>query len=156
MAQSGSKLKREFSAGGIVFNNKGQVLLIQNASIKDHKIQYWGFPKGNIEPGQTSRDAALREVQEEGGIKAQIVDKVGDAKYVYTRDGNRIFKVVTIYLMKYKFGDLRDHDHEVLDAKWFNPEEALRILSFSHDKQLLRKAREMLDRSPFNELRASK
>lgn len=156
MAQASSKLKREFSSGGIVFNKKGQVILIHNASIKDQKIKYWGFPKGNIEPGQTSRDAAIREVQEEGGITAEIVDKVGDVKYVYTRGGQRIFKVVTIYLMQYKSGDPKDHDHEVLDAKWFLPQEAYKVLSFSHDKQLLQKAVEMVDSSPFDELRASK
>lgn len=156
MAQASSKLKREFSSGGIVLRlaplaqdksskSKLEVLLIQNASIKDHKINYWGFPKGNIEPGQTSRDAAIREVQEEGGVTAEIVDKIGDAKYVYTRDGNRIFKVVTIYLMKYQSGNPENHDDEVLDAKWFNPEEALKTLSFARDRELLQKALEMLE-----------
>ena len=85
-------MKREFSAGGIVVNNKGQVLLIQNVSIKDHKINYWGFPKGHIEEGESSKDAAIREVEEEGGVKAVVITKLGDTKYVYVRNGEKIFK----------------------------------------------------------------
>lgn len=136
-------LKREFSAGGIVFNGKGQVLLIQTESTKDHETKYWGFPKGHIEEGQTTKDAALREVHEEGGVIAEIISKIGDMRYVYTRDGQRIFKVVVIYLMRYKSGDPKDHDHEVLEAQWFALEDALQKLSFAQDKKLLEKAFEM-------------
>lgn len=144
MAQASSKLIREFSSGGIVFNEKGQVLLIQNASLKDHKINYWGFPKGHIDPGQTSRDAAIREVLEETGVQAEIVEKVGDTRYVYTRDGNRIFKVVVIFKMKYISGEPTPQEGEILDARWFSPEVALKTLSFSRDRELLQKALEML------------
>src|SRR3989344_8105635 len=111
-------MKREFSAGGIVVNNKGQVLLIQNVSIKDHKINYWGFPKGHIEEGESSKDAAIREVEEEGGVKAVVITKLGDTKYVYVRNGEKIFKIVSTYLMKYLSGDPKDHDHEVIEANW--------------------------------------
>ncbi len=144
-------MKREFSAGGIVFNNQGQVLITQNSG--NH---YWGFPKGHIEKGQTSKEAALREVKEEGGIEAEILAKVGDSKYVYVfkpeykvhnlkdpQVGEKIFKVVTIYLMKYLSGDTKDHDFEVSEAKFVSPEEALETLSFSADRTLLKKALEM-------------
>lgn len=158
-------MKREFSAGGIVFktvrsqgsggsqvlNNKGQVLITQHSS--NH---YWGFPKGIIDPGQTSKEAAVREVREEGGIEAEIVDKVGDSKYTYVwkegykthnlespKTGEKIFKIVTIYLMKYLSGDPKDHDWEVSEAKFVEPNEALKTLSFSQDKQHLKKAIEM-------------
>lgn len=125
-------MKREFSAGGIVFNNKGQLLLTQHSS--NH---YWGFPKGRIDPGQTSKETAIREVKEEGGVVAEIVEKVGESKYMYTLNSEQIFKVVTIYLMKYKSGDPKDHDWEVSEAGWFGPEEALKKLTFSQDKNLL-------------------
>lgn len=128
-------MKREFSAGGIVFNNKGQVLLVENSSNK-----YWGFPKGLIEKGQNSQRAALREVKEEGGVEAEILEKIGDSKYVYTRDGERIFKVVTIFMMKYVSGDTKDHDYEISEAEWFEPEEALEKLSFTTDKSFLKRA----------------
>ena len=132
-------MKREFSAGGIVFNNKGQVLLTQHSQNKS-----WGFPKGLIDPGQTSKEAAVREVKEEGGVEAEIVNKVGYSKYVYTWDGEKIFKVVTMFLMKYISGDPKDHDFEVMDSGWFTPEEALKKLSFPNDKTLLKKAIDIL------------
>lgn len=143
-------MKREFSAGGIVFNNKGQVLLTKHSQNK-----HWSFPKGHIDPGQTSEQAAVREVREEGGIKAEIVDKVSYSKYVYTLNGparnasqsdaggEKIFKVVTYFLMKYLSGDVSDHDWEVEEAGWYFPGAALKQLSFSQDKVLLKKAIEI-------------
>lgn len=133
-------MKREFSSGGIVVNKKGQVLLTQHSSNK-----YWGFPKGNIKTGESMRDTALREVKEEAGVEAEIVDKVGDSKYIYSLKGEKIFKVVTIFLMRYISGDPKDHDWEVSEAGWFTPNEVLKKLSFSADKQLLQKALELRD-----------
>ena len=127
-------MKREFSAGGIVFNSKGQVLLTKHSQNK-----HWSFPKGLIDPGQTSEEAALREVREEGGVKAEIIDKVGYSKYVYTMQGEKIFKVVTYFLMEYVSGNPEDHDWEVEEAGWYEVEDALRQLTFSQDKDLLRK-----------------
>lgn len=128
-------MKREFSAGGIVFNNKGQVLLTKHSQNK-----HWSFPKGLIDPGQTPEQAAIREVKEEGGVEAEIVDKVGHNKYVYTLNGEKIFKVVTYFLMRYKSGHPKDHDWEVSDAGWYEVEDALKQLTFSQDKTLLKKA----------------
>lgn len=131
-------MKREFSAGGIVFNNKNQVLLTKHSQNK-----HWSFPKGLIDPGQTPQQAAVREVREEGGVEAEITAKIGYNKYVYTLNGEKIFKVVTYFLMKYKGGDPKDHDWEVEEAGWYTPEDALKQLTFSQDKQLLKKALEI-------------
>ena len=126
-----SKYKREFSAGGIVFN-KGKVLITQHS--QNH---HWSFPKGLIDPGHTTKEAALREVREEGGVEAEILGKIGQSKYIYTLNNEKIFKVVTLFLMKYKSGDPKDHDWEVGEAGWYEPEEALKTLTFSQDKDLL-------------------
>lgn len=131
-------MKREFSAGGIVFNDKGQVLLTKHS--QNH---HWSFPKGLIDPGQTPREAAVREVKEEGGVKAEILDKVGYSKYIYTLNKEKIFKIVTYFLMKYVSGDPKDHDWEMEEAGWYEPDEALKQLTFSQDKQLLKKALEI-------------
>lgn len=135
-------MKREFSAGGIVFNNLGQVLLINNAAMRDPKKSYWGFPKGHIDPGEKSEDAALREVEEETGIKAEIIKKLGDNGYVYQRDGEKVFKLVIIFLMKYVSGEVKYQQEELLDAKWVSIEEALGKLSFKKDVEFLKKALE--------------
>ena len=136
-------MKREFSAGGIVFNSQHQVLLINNAAMKDPKKSYWGFPKGNIEEKESSKDAAIREVKEETGIEAEIVEKLGDHKYVFTFEGEKIFKVVILFLMQAKNGEIKIQQAELLGAEWFDSEEALQKLSFSADKTLLKKALEL-------------
>lgn len=145
-------MKREFSAGGIVFNSESKVLLTKHS--QNH---HWGFPKGLIDPGQTSRqrrgssakgetakETAIREVKEEGGVEAEIVEKVGASKYFYVFKGEKIFKIVTYFLMKYLSGDPKNHDWEMEDAGWFEVEEALKTLSFSRDKELLEVALEMV------------
>jgi len=143
-------MKKEFSAGGIVFNSKEQVLLTKHSQNK-----HWSFPKGLIDPGQTVEEAALREVREEGGVNAEVLGRVGYSKYVYTLSGTKssssaytfnnekIFKVVTYFLMKYLSGDPKDHDFEVEEAGWYEPEEALKQLTFSQDRVLFKKALEM-------------
>lgn len=137
------KMKREFSAGGIVFNDQGQVLLIRNASMPDPTRSYWGFPKGHLDRGESSKEAALREILEEVGIKAEIVEKVGDSKYVFEWQGEKTFKVVTIFLMQTKSDQIMIQEDEIAEANWFDPEEALKKISFSNDKQLLKKALEL-------------
>ncbi len=133
-------MKREFSAGGIVFNDKGQVLVTQHS--QNH---HWSFPKGLLDhPGQTLEESALREVKEEGGIEAEILGKVGYSKYVYSFNGEKVFKIVTYFLMRYLSGDPKDHDWEVSEANWYNPEDALKQLTFSQDKELLKKAVDLL------------
>lgn len=131
-------MKREFSAGGIVFNNEGKVLITKHS--QNH---HWGFPKGWIDEGESLEETAIREVREEGGVEAEIIDKAGYTKYMHTFNGEKIFKVVTYFLMKYISGDPKDHDWEMEDAGWFEVEEALKTLSFARDKDLLNKALEM-------------
>lgn len=137
-------MKREFSSGGIVFNSKGQVLLINNAALKDPTKSYWGFPKGHLNPGESSKQAALREIKEETALETEIISKVGDSKYTFTLGNEKIFKVVTIFLMKHLSGDIKIQAAELLDAKWFTPAEAFQKLSFSNDKTLLKKALQLL------------
>ncbi len=133
-------MKREFSAGGIIFNNKGEVLLIHNMAMRDPQKSYWGFPKGHIDPKESSKEAAIREVREEVGLEVEVIEKIGDSKYVFTHSGEKIFKVVIMFLMKVIAGELKIQTEELLDAKWFPPTEALEKLSFSKDKELLKEA----------------
>lgn len=135
-------MKREFSAGGIVLNN-GKVLMIKNAALKDPTKAYWGFPKGHIDPREKSDAAALREIREETQIEAEIVTKLGDSQYVFTRSGEKVFKVVVYYLLKYVSGEIKPQELEVLEVKWFDPEEAMELLSFKKDKEFLEKALKM-------------
>ncbi len=135
---------RQFSAGAVVFRD-GKVLLIKNKSIKGKKVTFWGFPKGHIDKGESSKDAALRELKEETGIEAEIIRKAGDSKYMFTLSGEKIFKVVVVFLMKYKSGEAKPQLEEIDEVLWLKPEEALNKLSFKNDKILLQKAIEQLN-----------
>ena len=135
-------MKREYSAGGIVLHD-GKVLLIKNAALRDPKKAYWGFPKGHINPGESSRDAAVREIKEETKIQAEIVSKLGESQYVFSRSGERIVKHVDYYLLRYKSGDVEAQELEVLEVKWFDPKEALELLSFKKDQDFLKQALRM-------------
>ena len=135
-------MKREFSAGGIVFNNKGQILLINNAALRDPQKSYWGFPKGHIQEGEKSQDAAVREVEEETGLDVKVLEKIGDSKYVFTMEGEKIFKVVVMFLMKAMNEEIKIQTEELLAADWFNPEEARDKISFTKDRELLKQALE--------------
>ncbi len=138
-------MRREFSAGGIVLrqaqdkfsNNKWEVLLIHNMAMRDPKKSYWGFPKGHIDKGESSKDAAIREVKEEVGLEVEIIEKIGESKYVFTKDREKVFKAVAMFLMKASDGEVKVLEEELMDAQWFSPVDALEKLSFKQDKDLL-------------------
>lgn len=137
-------MTREFSAGGIVLK-EGQVLLIKNAALRDPKKAYWGFPKGHINSGEKSEAAAVREIKEETDIEAKVVKKLGDSRYIFTKDGEKVFKVVVYFLLRYVSGEPKPQDLEVLELNWYDPEEALKLLSFKKDKEMLEQALEIVN-----------
>lgn len=139
-------MKREFSAGGIVFNKQNQILLINNAAMRDPTKSYWGFPKGHLDLGETSKQAAIREVKEETNLDVEILNKVGQSQYVFTLNSEKIFKVVTMFLMKAIGGELKHQESELLDIGWFDYDAALERISFPKDKQLLKHAWEIMNR----------
>jgi 8-oxo-dGTP pyrophosphatase MutT (NUDIX family) len=109
------------------------------------------LPKGLVDPGEKALEAALREVREETGITAALVTKLADIKYVYVRswgDGERVFKVVSFYLLRYESGRIDDVSEEmrieVACAKWIRLEDAPKLLAYRGEKQMARKALEYL------------
>ena len=104
----------------------------------------WALPKGNIGPDEKPEAAALREVAEETGVEARPVTKLGDVRYVYTWDGERIFKVVSFYLFRYRRGRLGDiapeQRVEVAEARWLPLEEAPRLLAYRGEREMAEKA----------------
>lgn len=96
------------------------------------------LPKGHPEPGESSQEAALREVREETGLEATPVEKLGDVRYWYSREGERVLKVVSFFLLRYRSGRLEDHDHEVEEALWIPLEEAPSRLAYRGEKDMVR------------------
>lgn len=131
---------REFSAGGVVSKN-GKWLIIRPAGTKR-----WQFPKGKIDKDESSKGTALREVEEEGGVKVEIIEKIGDSQYFFVLKGKKIFKTVTFYLMEHLGDTKKGHDWEVEEAIFVPYKEAFERLSFKEDKEILKKAKSVLDR----------
>ena len=108
------------------------------------KQPVWALPKGIIDPGEKPEETALREVAEETGVEARLVTKLGDVRYVYTWDGERVFKVVSFYLFRYRRGRLGEiapeQKIEVADARWFPLEDAPRVLAYKGEREMAEKA----------------
>lgn len=146
MPDQNKQWKREISAGGVVFkqqNNQAFILLIKPSGKTHNKDKAWTFPKGLID-NQKPEDAAVREVKEEGGVEAKIIEKLGSVKYTYKWEGENIFKIVTWFLMEYLSGDPANHDFEVAFAGWFELSEAEKMLSYKTDKEIFEKAKQAL------------
>ncbi len=128
-------MKREFSAGGIVFNKPKSLWLICRHS--QHKG--WVFPKGLIGDtveNESKENTAVREVKEETGVDATIIHSEPIiVKYWYQYKGEKIFKTVYFFLMEEIGGDITQHDHEMMDVKWATEEEVKKILTYQNDRK---------------------
>jgi 8-oxo-dGTP diphosphatase len=101
-----------------------------------------------IARGERPEATALREVEEETGARGRLDGKLGDVRYVYTWAGDRVFKVVTFYLVRYSGGRLGDiaeeHAHEVAEVRWLPLEDAPRLLAYDGEREMARQALERL------------
>ena len=110
------------------------------------------LPKGLLDLGEKPLEAALREVREETGVTAVPLTKLGDSKYAYVRswgDGERVFKIVSFYLLRYESGRIdnltEDMRIEVAHAQWIRLEDAPKLLAYGGEKQMARKALQYLE-----------
>jgi|HubBroStandDraft_3_1064219.scaffolds.fasta_scaffold51582_3 8-oxo-dGTP pyrophosphatase MutT (NUDIX family) len=130
---------REVSAGGVVVH-EGNVLVIvptRRAADGSHVL---GLPKGHLDKGETTVQAAAREVREETGVTAELVQELGEVRYWYVRERHRIAKSVHFFLFHYVSGDLADHDDEVLEARWMGFAEAQKALSYPGERDMVARA----------------
>lgn len=113
------------------------------------------LPKGLVDPGEKSAETALREVYEETGLTAELIAKLADIKYVYSRswgDGQRVFKIVSFYLMRYSSGRINqiapEMRIEVARARWIALEDAPKLLAYKGEKQMAQRALEYVIAHP--------
>lgn len=160
---------REFSAGGVVLRKRegawwmaaielpyeSERLADQSGRALKRAKPVLALPKGLVDPGEKPLETAVREVYEETGVTADLVAKLADIKYVYTRswgDGGRVFKIVTFYLMQYRSGRIDDIAPEmrieVARARWVRLEEAQRLLAYKGEKQMVQRTLEYVGKHP--------
>jgi 8-oxo-dGTP pyrophosphatase MutT (NUDIX family) len=137
-------MKREFSAGAVLvrrLSGRWHVAAIQPAG-KPPGV--WALPKGRIDEGERGEQTALREVLEETGAGGRSLGKLGDVRYVFTWDGERIFKVVSFFLVRYGSGRLGDvlpeYRHEIADVRWLPLDEAPRLLAYAGEREMAARA----------------
>jgi 8-oxo-dGTP pyrophosphatase MutT (NUDIX family) len=134
----------ELSAGGVVLRQEPVgVALVKVRSA--HGEERWVLPKGLVEAREPLSDAALREVAEETGLQAEIAGTLGDVEYWFIQDGVRHHKRVRFFLMTMTGGHVSDHDREVEEAELFAPQEALTMLAYDTEREIVQRALETTD-----------
>lgn len=141
-------MKREFSAGGVVVREASSGWEV--AVITPRGKTVTALPKGHIDQGETAELAAQREVREETGLTGELVEKLGEVKYVYRFGGRPIDKLVSFFLFRAVSGEI-DALHpemrkEVERARWVPLAEAPQTLTYSGEQDMARKALEVLSR----------
>ena len=128
---------REFSAGGVVLRQMQGRPFVAVVRVRDEIL---ALPKGHPDAGESSAAAARREVREETGVEAEPVEKLGDIRYWYARDGERVMKIVSFFLFRYRSGSIADHDHEVEEALWIPLEDAPERLAYKGEREMAESA----------------
>lgn len=135
------KTRFEHSAGGVVIRGSpGQEEVVLASRRNRAGKLVWGLPKGVVEPGEQADSTALREVQEETGLAAEIDQPLGDITYWYVWEGERIRKKVTFFLMRAVGGDTSRHDQEMEEVRWYPLPEALDRAGYASERDVIRRA----------------
>jgi len=130
-------MQREFSAGGVVVRNfRGRPF----AAAVAPRRGVLALPKGHPDGDESMAEAAAREVREETGLDADLVEKLDDVRYWYTLHGERVLKVVSFYLFRYRSGRIADHDREVEYVEWVPLDELADRLSYRGEQAIARAA----------------
>ena len=137
-------MRREFSAGAVLVRRLRGSWMVAAIRPGGKPAGVWALPKGQIEPGETGEETALREVAEETGAHGRSLGKLGDVPYWFNWDGERVFKVVSFFLVRYEGGRLgnipAEFRHEVAEARWLPLSDAPRRLSYGGERDMARKA----------------
>ena len=145
---TGSKVTTtdQISAGGVAV--RWQDSNVEVAIVSVRPSLRWQLPKGIVDPGESPEVTAVREVREEAGIETKLLEWIETIEYWYrsTNYGKsfRFHKYVHFYLLEYVSGDVSNHDHEVEESRWVNFEEAINMLAFKSEREVVEMAWEMI------------
>jgi len=145
-------IRREVSAGGVIWRRTPSA--VEVVLVKPAGKNNWVLPKGHVESGETILEAALREANEETGLKVAPGDPLGNVSYIYSwradskKPAVRIFKRVHFYLMQCTGGDTSAHDDEIDEVQWVPLDGALDRATHKSERDLIAKARQALLEAP--------
>jgi 8-oxo-dGTP pyrophosphatase MutT (NUDIX family) len=128
---------REFSAGGVVVRRMHGRPFVAVVRVREEIL---ALPKGHPSGDESAEAAARREVREETGVEADLVEKLGDISYWYARGGQRVKKIVSFFLFRYRSGSVADHDHEVEEALWIPLADAPARLAYKGEREMAESA----------------
>jgi 8-oxo-dGTP pyrophosphatase MutT (NUDIX family) len=137
---------RATSAGGVVYRltpDGPEIVLAHRRS-----PALWALPKGTPAAGERLEETALRETAEESGLAVEIERPIGPISYAFTRGTTRYLKTVHFFLMRPVGGDLADHDHEFDEVRWVPLQEALRLMNYETERQVVERAEALLAEVP--------
>jgi 8-oxo-dGTP pyrophosphatase MutT (NUDIX family) len=137
-------MQREFSAGAVLVRRLEGRWVMAAIRPGGKPPGTWALPKGRIDEGERAEATALREVAEETGAHGKSLGKLGDVKYWFVWEGERVFKVVSFFLVRYAGGRLGDvpeeHRHEVAEVRWLPLDEAPGLLAYRGEQDMARQA----------------
>jgi len=139
-----AKVRHQVSAGGVIVREKDGTFEVALIGLRGGAV--WGLPKGLVEAGEDPQATALREVREETGLVGQPLGKLGEIEYWFFDKGERvrIHKTVHFYLLVYVEGNPQDHDFEVEEVRWYPIEEALRLMAYKNEREMVGRALQRL------------
>ncbi len=135
----------ETSAGGLVVDRSEPVPKVALIGRLDRRGRLlWSLPKGHVEAGETHEDAAVREVEEETGIRGRVLAALGTIDYWFVAEDRRIHKTVHHYLLEASGGQLSDEDVEVDEVAWVPLPELRNRLAYAGERRLAETAAGLL------------
>lgn len=145
-------MRREFSAGVVLVRRMRGRWWLAAVRPRGKREGIWVLPKGLVDEGESPADTALREGYEETGVHARLSSKLGEVRYVYTWEGERIFKIVSFYLAHATGGRIgalqKGMEVEVADVRWFPLDDGPRLLAYGGERSMASRALQELGTAP--------
>ena len=141
-------MRREFSAGVVLVRRMGGRWWFAAVRPQGKRAGTWVLPKGLVDASETPSEAALREGYEETGLHARLSVKLGDVRYVYSWEGERVFKIVSFYLAHRSGGRIgvvpAGMEIEVAEARWIPLDDGPSLLAYKGEREVTAKALDVL------------
>ena len=141
-------MRRELSAGGVICRRMSGRWWFAAVFPRNRRVGHWTLPKGLIDPGESAAQAAVREAEEETGLRTRVVGPLGVSRYVYTWERERVFKVVSFFLLRPTGGRIgvipAGMEREVAEARWLPLGDAGALLAYRGEREVAERAEQAL------------